>query len=596
MSSHSSSGSHCGKIQNVPSSTRKLSLSVKGAKPQTTSKQQEVYNFHFWKNHPKSPLAIRHYEPLMYAVQHDDLSGAKQLIRLIVDESSSKTLKWLSSLCDDDGNTMAHCAAASDRKNCAQSMLGLLCKFGVYLNGVNKDGITPLDIVAMHGDVDWIREIIALGGRSQIRQRQLLDMKDRDVTRWLTDYQNAVRANGYTQNGPTDDSVDGDRPSHRQFLRKKKSKTSKSKKRRKNVLKQSVDEDSGRKRNVFRIASLSTVPVEKSKMNRLSRIQNDRNESKDDSSASAPSTNIVVADAPKPQLTPKMESTPKVTDSKKMESELPSKSPAESKTNVFAVMHRVNRFKNNLKDKVEDTQHAAKLSKEAPIQRPNVKRTKKTKKSQRPKDWSIQRLRREVYRLKGKLPYFQKYGRRRQLIEYEHVDRLQFSEIETVRDHLVAKHHGFNLNVLGKEDIDKLKEVFGEIDANGNGTVFLTELAAYYQLLTVSNGLYNAAHAMDDVKVLLQIMKLVPEKEGMSVNLWLNLWNLISINFGPLFVNEMLSEYSVFKQHVQGLNPDQKSEKLKNQKKRTKSARSESRSNGAMDTIQQSELCMLFDV
>ena len=481
---------------------------------------------------------------------------------------------------------MAHCAAMSDRKDCAQSMLGLLCKFGLYLNGVNKDGITPLDIVAMHGDVDWIREIIALGGRSQIRQRQLLDMKDRDVTRWLTDYQNAIRANGYTQSGPTDDSIDGDRPSHRPFLRKrnlKKSKTSKSiksqnKKRRDstngicNKMKQSMDADSGRKRNVFRIASLSTVPVEKSKMNRLSRIQNERNEVKEHSLP--PSTSTVADDAPK------------VADSKAMESELGS----ESKSNVFAVMQRVNRFKNNLKDKVEDTQHAHKLSKEAPIQRPNVKRMKKTKGSQRAKDWSIQRLRREVYRLKGKLPWFQRYGRHRPLIDYGDLERLRCSDIETVRDHLAAKHHGFNLNVLRKGDIEKLEEVFGEIDANGNGTVFLTELAAYYQLLTVSNGLYNASHAMDDVKVLLQIMKLAPEKEGMSLNLWLNLWNLISINFGPLFVDEMLSEYAVFKHHVQGLNPDEKSEKLKHQKKRTKSARARS------EGIQQSELCMLFDV
>ena len=76
---------------------------------------------------------------------------------------------------------------------------------------------------------------------------------------------------------------------------------------------------------------------------------------------------------------------------------------------------------------------------------------------------------------------------------------------------------------------------------------------------------------------------------------WLNLWNLISINFGPLFVDDMISEYTAFKTHIQSTLNDDKANRLK----RRRRSRSGQALGGGWDLesgVNKDDLCMLFDV
>merc|ERR1711991_1140408 len=80
------------------------------------------------------------------------------------------------------------------------------------------------------------------------------------------------------------------------------------------------------------------------------------------------------------------------------------KDETDKKVNVFKVMHNVARFKMNLKDKLADNQHAKILSK-API----IKKRGGIQKKNKDKVWTMKKLRQELYAIKGKLPYLQKY-------------------------------------------------------------------------------------------------------------------------------------------------------------------------------------------
>ena len=175
-----------------PHRRRNIALSING-----NNTDRSLYKFKFWETHSNSPLAIRYYLPLMEALRNENVSTTKQLLQIIANDSSSKVLHWLSTLEDDSGNTFAHCAALCKTKKNARSMLGLLCKFGVHLNSANNENLTPLDIVALHGDAQWIRELIQMGGSSYICPQEIFNMNDESITKWLKEYQEAIKSKGY---------------------------------------------------------------------------------------------------------------------------------------------------------------------------------------------------------------------------------------------------------------------------------------------------------------------------------------------------------------------------------------------------------------
>eukprot|EP01083_Nonionella_stella_P221355 790906_1 len=541
----------------------------------------DVYSFTFWQHHPQSPLAIRYYLPLMEALRNGDMTNTNQLLRLIIDESSSKTVQWLSTLEDDKGNTFAHYAAMNSSKNNARSMLRLLCKFGAHLNSTNKDNITPLDIVAQHGDVKWIREIIEMGGASYINPQALMALNDKTVMEWLQKYKDAVKNKGCkTTSADASDALHNTQQTHapHNFLKRSKiskRKTSKGKKKIKRAnatntqhldeasecndsvmdndaalkqenasdimskIKKKIQMESKKKKRIVHIASLSTHFIEQSKLKKLTRPQTTAltKRTKDNKETERPTTvNALMA-------------VPKVV------------SPRNQSVNVFKVMANVTKFKRNLKEKLSDNQHAKLLSK-MPIQHQNrwtfnKKKNKKNKK----KIWTMKKLRKRLFLIKGKLPYLQKY-KTSQIIDYTKQKRLQYEMIETLRKIIDENRKSKKkkrikcLNVLSKNDIQRLAEIFDKIDVNGNHMIYLVEISAYYQLLTISSDVYNASHAMDDCKILFELMKLSPDKDGISLNMWLNVWNLVTLNFGQSFVNGMVSEYNSFKNHIQAFKSD----------------------------------------
>lgn len=144
----------------------------------------------------------------------------------------------------------------------------------------------------------------------------------------------------------------------------------------------------------------------------------------------------------------------------------------------FQIMHKMSQFRNNLKERVSDNEHAELLSM-LPIQKRLF-----LQRSKNGKEWTMQKIKRRLVGIKGRLPKRQKY-RKGQFLNYDNPKRIDSDS---------------DLNALSKTERSRLSQIFFKIDANNNERIRLSELSAYYQLLTSSAGL-NAANAMNDCRV-----------------------------------------------------------------------------------------------
>ena len=128
-----------------------------------------------------------------------------------------------------------------------------------------------------------------------------------------------------------------------------------------------------------------------------------------------------------------------------------------AKVNFFKVMHNVTKFRSNLKNKMSDSEHAQLLSK-LPIQKRLF-----LQRSRRNKAWTMQKIKKKLVAIKGRLPYLQKY-KMRQLVNYSS-SRLKYGKLESVRQSLLNKHTDSDLNVLRENEC--MQSIIANIFQNG---------------------------------------------------------------------------------------------------------------------------------
>lgn len=93
-------------------------------------------------------------------------------------------------------------------------------------------------------------------------------------------------------------------------------------------------------------------------------------------------------------------------------------------------------------------------------------------------------------------------------------------------------------NVLEIPFMKSLLDIFRSIDTTGRGHINAMQIAVYERLLVLK----TSFQALNDVRCVHKVLQLDLQAE-VTLNLWLNFWNIISINFGPEILLKFLRRH-----------------------------------------------------
>ena len=177
-------------------------------------------------------------------------------------------------------------------------------------------------------------------------------------------------------------------------------------------------------------------------------------------------------------------------------------------------------------------------------------------------------LREILYQLQGRLPHC--YYREHRMFDYNRklIDEKIKIECSSIDDAQATCHYSLTdviPNILSHEFIHNLTVMYDFIDINRTGMIYISNIAVYYQscIACSSNSTKNASttssvmswfgnsavtstNAMNDCKVLFQLIKQSDDfaiRQGMSLKQWLQLWNLIAVNFGFNLIQQAIDEF-----------------------------------------------------